>query len=55
MWYQLYLALAGEITLRRCSICGKWEDMKEHRASWSKHKKCISYERLEKYKLARVK
>jgi hypothetical protein len=55
MWYQLYLALAGEITLRRCSICGKWEDMSGHRVNWSKHKKCISYERIKKYNLAREK
>jgi hypothetical protein len=52
MWYQLYLALIGDISLRRCSICGKWEDMKGHRVNWSKHKKCVSYERLGKYKLA---
>jgi hypothetical protein len=51
MWYQLYLALAGNISLRRCSICGVWEDMKGHRINWKKHKKCISYDRLEKNKL----
>jgi hypothetical protein len=52
MWYQLYLALVGDISLRRCSICGKWEDMKGHRVNWCKHKKCVSYERLGKCKLA---
>jgi hypothetical protein len=49
MWYQLHLALAGEINLRRCSICGQWEDMSGHRVNWSKHKKCISYERIKKH------
>jgi hypothetical protein len=55
MWYQLYLALAGEITLRRCSICGQWENMSGHRVNWSKHRKCISYKRIEKYNLNRKK
>jgi hypothetical protein len=55
MWYQLYLALSGETKLRRCVICGQWEDMSGHRVNWSKHKKCISYKRLEKYNLSHEK
>ncbi|MDR1510535.1 MAG: hypothetical protein LBS53_12955 [Synergistaceae bacterium] len=48
MWHQFFLAQTGEIRLRRCSVCGKWEDMKTHRESWSKHKNCANYQRLKK-------
>jgi hypothetical protein len=51
MWYQFYLALAGEIRLRRCSLCGKWEDMERHRATWSKHANCANYNRVKKARL----
>jgi hypothetical protein len=48
MWHQFFLALTGEIRLRRCSVCGKWEDMETHRETWSKHKNCANYDRLKK-------
>jgi hypothetical protein len=48
MWYQLYLAMTGEIKLRRCSICGKWESMKTHRINWSKHASCANLERVKR-------
>jgi hypothetical protein len=51
MWHQLFLAQTGEIRLRRCSICGKWEDMKEHRETWSRHKNCANYARLKKSRM----
>jgi hypothetical protein len=51
MWYQFYLALAGEIRLRRCSLCGKWEDMATHRETWSKHANCANYNRVKKARL----
>jgi hypothetical protein len=51
MWYQFYQALAGEIRLRRCSLCGKWESMKEHRKTWTKHKNCANYARVKKSRL----
>jgi hypothetical protein len=55
MWHQLYLALSGEINLRRCSICGKWEDMKGHRVNWGKHKKCASHERVKRFRAEEVR
>jgi hypothetical protein len=48
MWYQFYLAQAGDIRLRRCSICGRWEDMEGHRESWTRHKNCGNYARVKK-------
>jgi hypothetical protein len=50
MWYQFSLALQGEIKLRRCDICGKWEDMKTHRATWQRHKTCASNQRVERFR-----
>ncbi|MDR1481439.1 MAG: hypothetical protein LBI74_02305 [Synergistaceae bacterium] len=48
MWYQFYLALTGGIRLRRCSICGRWENMAIHRDSWTKHANCANYNRVKK-------
>jgi hypothetical protein len=48
MWYQLYLAVAGEIKLRRCAICGKWENMEGHRVNWSKHAACANNDRVKR-------
>lgn len=48
MWYQLYLAYIGEINLRRCSVCGKWEDMANRRSTWTKHAACANYERVKR-------
>jgi hypothetical protein len=51
MWYQFFLAQAGEIRLKRCSICGKWEDMEGHRESWRKHANCANYDRVRRARL----
>ena len=48
MWHQLYLAQTGEIQLRRCSLCGKWENMEGHRSTWSKHANCANYGRVKR-------
>jgi len=48
MWYQLFLAATGEIKLKRCSICGRWENMEGHRESWSKHANCANYDRVKR-------
>jgi hypothetical protein len=50
MWYQLLLALKGDIRLRRCDLCGKWEDMSKHRANWQRHKTCASNKRVEEFR-----
>jgi hypothetical protein len=46
MWYQFYLAQTGDIQLRRCSLCGKWENMEGHRSTWSKHANCANNDRV---------
>ncbi|MDR1732147.1 MAG: hypothetical protein LBR61_08645, partial [Synergistaceae bacterium] len=48
MWYQFYLALTGEIRLRRCSLCGRWENMEGHRDTWKKHANCANYGRVKR-------
>jgi hypothetical protein len=53
MWYQLYLAQTGEINLRRCSICGKWENMEGHRSTWTKHANCANYGRVKRARAKR--
>jgi hypothetical protein len=50
MWYQFSLALRGDIKIHRCDICGKWEDMKTHRATWHRHKTCASNQRVERFR-----
>ena len=50
MWYQFYLVVAGVETLRRCAICGKWENMKDHRDSWKKHAACANNERVKRFR-----
>lgn len=50
MWYQLALAMKGDIKLRRCDICKQWEDMKGHRSSWTRHKACASNARVERFR-----
>ena len=48
MWYQFFLAQTGEIRLRRCAICGKWENMEGHRSTWSMHANCANYGRVKR-------
>ena len=48
MWYQFFLAQTGEVSLKRCSICGRWENMEGHRTTWSKHANCANYGRVKR-------
>lgn len=41
LWLQLFLAVCGERTLRRCEICGEW-DLKSNLRSGRYHRKCYS-------------
>jgi translation initiation factor 2 beta subunit (eIF-2beta)/eIF-5 len=52
MWFQLTRALDGNLRLRRCPICGQWEDMEKgkHRESWTKHKQCANNEAVKRYR-----
>jgi hypothetical protein len=50
MWYQLALAFKERIKLRRCTICGQWEDMEGHRKNWTKHKQCANNEAVKRYR-----
>jgi hypothetical protein len=46
LWYQFLLLVRGDVKLRRCDVCGKWEDMKTHRDNWRRHKSCASIQRV---------
>jgi hypothetical protein len=46
MWYQFHLVLAGEERVRRCDICGQWENMRGHRGNWRVHPRCANKERV---------
>ncbi|MDR1510825.1 MAG: hypothetical protein LBS53_14465 [Synergistaceae bacterium] len=48
MWYLFFLAFSGKVKLRRCSVCGKWENMEGHRKTWSKHPNCANYQRVKR-------
>lgn len=52
MWYQFYLAAVGEKRFKRCSVCGRWEDVTEKTVAWTKHEACANRERVEKYRQA---
>jgi hypothetical protein len=42
MWYQFLKVLRGDVKLRRCDVCGRWEDMKTHRDNWRRHRSCAN-------------
>jgi hypothetical protein len=48
IWYLFFLACAGEIVLRRCAVCGRWENMEGHRNTWSRHANCANYRRVKR-------
>jgi hypothetical protein len=49
MWLQFYFVLVGEKRIKRCSICGLWEDVTDKTKAWSKHVECAQRERFRKY------
>jgi hypothetical protein len=50
LWHQLSLALDRKINLRRCDICGQWEDMANHRSNWKAHKHCANREAVKRHR-----
>jgi hypothetical protein len=54
MWYLFFLACVGEVELRRCSVCGRWENMDGHREIWSKHPNCANYQRVKRARRKRL-
>jgi hypothetical protein len=55
MWYQLEAAIDEKVQLRRCEICGQWEDMSNHNKNWTSHKKCVNNKAVRKYREKREK
>lgn len=52
MWYQFYLTVVGERQFKRCSVCGRWEDITDKTVAWTKHETCANKERVKKYREA---
>ena len=51
MWCQFALVFNGEIELKRCKKCKKWESMRERNTNWTKHRECYSSkERMREYR-----
>jgi hypothetical protein len=50
MYYQLSLALTGKLHLRRCDLCGNWEDMSGHNKNWRRHSTCANAERVRRHR-----
>jgi ribosomal protein S13 len=48
MWYQFLMVLKGDVKIRRCDVCGRWEDMKTHRDNWHRHRSCANAQRVAK-------
>ncbi|NSW76106.1 MAG: hypothetical protein HPY68_04915 [Candidatus Atribacteria bacterium] len=49
LWLQFYFVLVGERRIKRCSVCGLWEDVTDKTKGWSKHHECSQRERFRKY------
>ena len=52
-WYQLFQKVTGEIKLKRCAICHKWQDVSNARPQWKSHRDCQA--RIEKQRQRALK
>jgi hypothetical protein len=50
LYWQLAQATMGKICLRRCEVCGKWEDMATHRVDWTQHSTCANAKRVQRHR-----
>lgn len=54
LWFQCYQAVVGEKKLKRCSICGKWQDVTDltprRQEKWQFHSNCATRERVRRYR-----
>ncbi len=54
LWFQFYQAVVGEKKLKRCSVCGKWEDLTDRterqRERWTRHAKCANMLRQHRWR-----
>ena len=42
MWYQFFQVVHGERKLKRCKLCGLWEDVTDNRSDWQGHPTCLA-------------
>ena len=55
MWLMFHLYIKGDIRIKRCEVCGKWENMEGHRANWTRHKSCGNNARVQEYRKKNIK
>lgn len=49
MWLQFYFSVLGERKIKRCPVCGLWEDVTERSERWTMHPECSTRERSRRY------
>jgi len=50
MWLQFLAVLSGAKKVKRCAVCGEWEDVTNNRSTWSKHPECAAREKTARYR-----
>ena len=54
LWFQFYQVVVGEKKLKRCVVCGKWQDLtdrtEKQRERWTRHAKCANMLRQRKWR-----
>lgn len=50
IWHQFFHYVTGERKLKRCPICGQWQDVTGRKSSWNAHKLCSGKERKRKWR-----
>lgn len=55
LWLQFYFAVLGERKLKRCAVCGLWEDVTDKTEAWTMHPECGARKRSKKYYNDKVK
>jgi hypothetical protein len=46
LWLQLFQTVVGERRIRRCKLCGHWEDVSDKTRRWNVHADCANRERV---------
>ncbi len=50
MWLQFFAVIGGTKKVKRCSVCGEWEDVSNNRSTWTKHPECAAREKTARYR-----
>ncbi len=50
MWLQFFAVISGTKKVKKCSVCGDWEDVSNNRSTWTKHPECAAREKTARYR-----